>query len=300
MNTFNEQDNADQLGDRSLYIGGSDVGSIMNVNPWKSYRQLLSDKINKVTIEPNYLMQRGSFLEPLIRKSFEKEFDCHVLSGKLTYTHPKYPFMQFHDDGQVNDNLVEFKSTGFSSFKKYKREGCPLMYQYQLQHGLNILGLDLALIYFQEPTNGDTILVEIPRDQAIIDRIETECVKFWGLKESGVIPEWVTDETKVIKPEKQDDANYTLEFHELAGRYSSVKKQLTHYQAQEKELGNQIKGIMQSTERMGFNGGYFTYRYSEGKKTFDKKLCFKENPDMVKYEKTGEAYRTFKAQFDAE
>ena len=72
--------------DRERYIGGSDIGVIMNLSPFKSRFDLLLEKAGykENDFEGNVYTEYGNALEPKIREYINKGKDTHFIEGKHT------------------------------------------------------------------------------------------------------------------------------------------------------------------------------------------------------------------------
>ena len=102
---------------RSKGIGGTDIGCIVGVNPWKSIMDLYLEKVGITEPqEMNEAMELGLEMEPILRKRYEKKTGHEVWTpspGELPFTHPLYDWYKGSPDdlvGLTNENGRE--STG--------------------------------------------------------------------------------------------------------------------------------------------------------------------------------------------
>ena len=72
----------DWLKVRQKGIGGSDISSVCNINPWHSSLALYYDKVTEITEvdEGNVSIEIGTALEPLGRAKFEKWINKNFLN----------------------------------------------------------------------------------------------------------------------------------------------------------------------------------------------------------------------------
>ena len=139
-----------RLGDRSQYIGASEVGSCL--------RRVVSSKLFP---EP---FDQASMGRMLAGKAMENEVVQLVriaLNGRLRNTgrvqlelkHPTLPF-HAHPDGRITggfdgldgDGVLEVKTASASTFKRYQSDGLPNQYVDQVQAQMGLSGLLWAMV----------------------------------------------------------------------------------------------------------------------------------------------------------
>ena len=94
----------DPAKDRHKFIGGSDAGTIMNVNPWKSQYELWLEKTGQ--LEPDDISDKlqvwfGTEEEEIVAKRFCLETGKSVRRSNMTYLCKEYPFLAGHVDRMV-------------------------------------------------------------------------------------------------------------------------------------------------------------------------------------------------------
>jgi len=152
---------------RQTKIGASDAPAIMGVSPWTTPFQLWEQKLGLREVEMNGAMQRGLDLEEEARFAFE------ALKGTMVFPcvlfHPEIDFMIASMDGLCLEGktAVEIKCPGQIDHATAKEGKIPEKYYPQLQHQLEVSGLDK--IYYFSYTKDDERLIEVKRDQDYID-----------------------------------------------------------------------------------------------------------------------------------
>ena len=177
-------------------IGGSDVATILGLNPYKSLFTLWLEKTGQ--IEPpvlnNEYIEWGNILEPVIREKFAKETGFEVEENHWVMLHDQHDFMVANVDGEVTDpqfagkkGVLEIKTAG-ERMRDQWENGPPNHYMLQLQHYLAVL--DYSYGYVAVLIGGNTFkyyLVE--RDDYVIDNIIQAEAEFMEMVENEVAPE---------------------------------------------------------------------------------------------------------------
>lgn len=203
-----EQDEQAWLDFREGGIGGSEIGTIMGVNPWKSAIELFYQKSGAFSAKTDYNtpMFMGNILEPIVADLFEfwddggnlihnyvsglrqrklYEVDGYVLNSD-------YPNMFFSPDRLIADKpvkrmsnlihkniegIVEIKTISNWSAKQWEG-GMPPSYYLQLQTYL--MGLDVEEGYLVSLKDGrDLDVLYIERNREVGDMIFNEVQEFW-------------------------------------------------------------------------------------------------------------------------
>jgi len=170
-----------RLGDRTHYIGASEIGSCL--------RRVVSSKLNP---EP---FDQASMGRMLAGKAMENEVVQLVrvaLNGRLRNTgrvqldlhHPTLPF-HAHPDGRIiggfdgldGDGILEVKTASASTFKRFQSDGLPQIYHDQAQAQMGLSGLKWALLVLVSRENlAEMTTFTIRFDQEHYGRLETRAV----------------------------------------------------------------------------------------------------------------------------
>jgi len=193
---------------RSGGLGGSEIGTLMGVNPWKSAIELFYQKVGlfESKVDYNTPMFMGNILEPVVADLFEYWDDgdnliTNHVSGirqrklyeiKGYVLNDDYPNLFFSPDRLVSDkpvqrkdklmhknieSIVEIKTISNWSAKQWQG-GVPPSYYLQIQTYL--MGLDIEEGYLVSLKDGrDLDVVYIERNREVGDLIWTTFQDFW-------------------------------------------------------------------------------------------------------------------------
>ncbi|GAB3065468.1 YqaJ viral recombinase family protein [Salinicoccus sesuvii] len=181
------------LKERQKGLGGSDAGTILGVNKWKSKTQLFFEKVDPEMIQEvdNEFIYWGNTLENIVAEEFARRTGKRVRRDNRMLRHPEHDFMIANLDRVVvgEKALLECKTT--SQFNKDQWEGddIPAQYLCQVQHYMAVTGYEKA--YIAVLLGGNTFIwKEIKRDEELIDIIIQSEKDFWENNvKAGVIPE---------------------------------------------------------------------------------------------------------------
>lgn len=117
---------------RNEYIGSSDISTIVGLNPFQTKLQLYEAKINNVQKEDTESMLWGRLLEPIIIKEYCTRKELGGYREQIFAVHRDYDFIAGTADALTRPSLIECKTTGEFSHKKWK-EQLPEYIQIQCQ-----------------------------------------------------------------------------------------------------------------------------------------------------------------------
>lgn len=162
-------------------IGGSDIGSILGVNPYKSKLDVYNDKKGLSSQQPqNAAMQRGTDLEDEVLQEM-REWSTFNYQSDVCGEHDEFDFIKFSFDGYDLDNreLLEIKVPTARNFDRYLREDIPLYYQYQVQWGIKTCEGSKAILSAKSPERNLTHPIRIYRDEKMVNEAVEAARQFW-------------------------------------------------------------------------------------------------------------------------
>ena len=154
LGTF--EPNSDEWHQAREGIGGSDIGSVMNKNPWKSAYRLWAEKTGQLSdeVEPSMPMKLGTAFEAPIRELFREQNEGWLTVHETgTWQSVANPILKANPDGIIEWadgklGVLEIKFT-----RQYWDE-LPEHYNLQVQHYLQVLGLEpVSYTHLTLPTN---------------------------------------------------------------------------------------------------------------------------------------------------
>ncbi len=168
---------------RSKGLGGSDIGSVLGLNHWKSPFQLWAEKTGQV--EPDDISDHipiivGNELEETVARLFERESGLKVQRDNKTHYHKDYPFLLANIDRKIigQKALLECKTTSVFNKDEWTEDEVPVSYLLQVQHYLNVLDYDVAYIAVLIG-NTNFVYKKIKRDDELIEIYQAKAVNFW-------------------------------------------------------------------------------------------------------------------------
>lgn len=208
-------------------VGASDSSAILGIGFLTPY-QLWEQKLGLTTTEINYAMSEGVRLEPIARVNLEQHFGFALDAPVYQHDHIDYMIASLDAYNEKERCLIEIKC-GSGSYAKAESGTIPDYYYSQMQHQLEVMGLDKMHYYC---FNGEAgILIEVYRDTPYIRSLLEAEEKFYDCM-SNFIPPALTDKDYVkIMTDEAYTASRKLEL---------VKEQIEALTEQEKTLRDQI------------------------------------------------------------
>ncbi len=254
---------------RNKGIGGSDIGSIFGLNPYKSAVELWLEKTGKIS-KPNItdLSDRENFSEPaywgqaeeeLVAKRFMEETGLKVRRNNFILQHRAFPFMVANIDREGRDEegkrfVLECKTANEFAGKEWEGDKIPMSYELQTLYYVLIGEYDYGYIACKIG-NRKFVYKKVEMDEFTEKTITEKCQWFWDLVESNTMPP--VDSSEAC-------SNILAEMYPVASIDTSIEinseldqelNNLSEYESQVKELEsaitlikNKIKEYMQDNE----------------------------------------------------
>jgi putative phage-type endonuclease len=143
-----EQGSAEWHEARAYSLGGSELGTVLGLNPWESAYALWAKKTGKIENPPltNWAVRFGQAFEEPILKLWAEEHPEYEVFTTGTYTHCDYEWLHANPDAiakhrETGELLVVEVKTARTSF-----ETLPLHYEAQVRHYQYVLGIEQAVV----------------------------------------------------------------------------------------------------------------------------------------------------------
>lgn len=182
-----KQKSPEWLAWRSQGITATDASIILGKSPYKTPWRLWAEKTgyaNPEDLSKNPNVQRGVELEDQARKVVEEEMGDILLPVCIEENDGS--IFRASLDGITSDGRpVELKCPSQKVWDEVVEQGensAPYrLYAIQVQYQILVSGAgEGLLVFFRE---GEKIEFVIKRDEALIDQLRTECIKFWEMVE---------------------------------------------------------------------------------------------------------------------
>ncbi len=301
-----EKDHEKWLKIRNAGIGGSDAGTIMGLNPYRSRLSLWMEKTGKQEppdLSDKEAVQWGIRNEPTIATWFA-ETTGKKLRKCGTMQSIEYPWLLANVDRMVDkENAgLEIKTAGVKQAYRWEGEEVPNEYYCQCQHYMMVTGCEKWYIAVLIGGN-KSIYKEIPRNEKFIEEMFIREAAFWTLVEEDVMPE--VDGSKDTKealgnlyPQALDDTEIELEstekVEEIFKDYADYKKLIKDYTFLATECENKIKAMMGENKRAVIGEHKVSWINVAGRTGLDTDKLKEEEPEIyAKYKKVGKPSRKF-------
>lgn len=186
------QDRAEFHALRKEGIGGSDVAAILGLDRYRTPEQVWLEKTGQVqpidAMTPD--QERGITFEHIAAEKFTKATGIRLHRAPGRFKHPRLPFMLANVDFMVEGRpiLVEVKCPSLGMYSRIKREGLPDSWRLQMQHYMEVLAFDHAIIVIFCADRMELVHFTVERDQVLIDHMIEKETEFWILVQTMTPP----------------------------------------------------------------------------------------------------------------
>jgi len=265
-------------------IGSSDAPIIMGVSPYQTPYQLWENKTLGKEVKSTWSMERGKQLEESARQCFEKKMGVFVRPA--CFDSKTHSFMTASVDGIDLDQkvLVEIKCLGKENHALAKKGKVPEHYMPQLQHQLEVLGLN-GMYYFSFDGQ-DGVIVEVARDDKYVSELVKKEGNFWECLNSMTAPELTTRDYADLDPAAEI----------LVKEWLTLSEAIKSHEKEEKRLREELLKLSEDRNVKGF-GLMITKSICKGAVDYDS-IPELMGVDREKYRKAPTKRFTFRIQLD--
>lgn len=302
--------NHDFTQDRSKYIGGSDIGAILGLSPFKSPLAVWMEKTGKEVKPVDSLPLRfGSFVEEFVANEYAKATGFPLRHDESIYIHPDHSFMSAHIDRFVHSDgldqpatkILECKTANLFSRGEWGEPGSdqvPMSYLCQYVWYMAITEIektDLAVLL----GNADFRIYSIHRDRELENLVLEKAHHFWHEHVLKDIPPPVqsTEDCQLLF--QRGDPSKTLEANPetlaLLARLQKLSQQGNACEEKITTLKTQIMAQMQDAEVLAHQGQVLaTWKAPKPSYRLDaKRLEVEERAIYEKYKVASQVSRRF-------
>ena len=251
-------DHDEWLAIRKQYIGGSDAGAIIGLNPYSSPFAVWAEKTGNVQpFAGNTITKVGSYLEELVAEMFEDEHVCRVRRCNFTLVNDKYPWACANIDREVvgEDAILECKTTNsYVAVKKFRQGEYPEQWYAQMTHYLGVTGRSRAYLAVLSECR-DFRIFTLERDEAEIEALMKAEEDFWeNYVLTGKTPpvDGADATSDAIKEMFRYDSGDTADLSSLGGLFQQRAEIMKHEKGLKEardDIDNQIKVLMGSASK---------------------------------------------------
>ena len=155
-----------------IALGGSDVSTVLGVNPWKTPLELWMEKKGLLFPDDSENAEQkemGNLLEPIIAHWYGKKTGNTVVEDFNLYQHAKYPWALANLDYRAIKNKVmgglECKSTSYHKAADWADDMVPIYYDLQCRFYMGVMDLpwwDISCLWGNNPST-DLAIRELER-----------------------------------------------------------------------------------------------------------------------------------------
>jgi len=181
---------AEQLEERRKGVGGSDVGALLGLDPYRTIWDVWESKVlPPKPQEDNADTLRGKLGEPVAAAEYARRYGVEVVPAPEGMVHPELAIMRGNPDRLIvtpeGPIPLEIKCPRIAKFYEMKEGGLSEPYILQLQHYMAVGGWERGVFAIWCGEYSDLYAFEMARDEDIVRYlVETER-RFW---EEYVIP----------------------------------------------------------------------------------------------------------------
>ncbi len=293
------------LKERKTYIGGSDLGSIVGVNKYKSaldvYLDKTGDSIEEITNEKCYW---GNRLESVVADEYAKRTGNQVVEPIGLIRHSKYPFIACNIDRFVNggEYILECKTAGLMMAKEWGEVGTneiPDSYKCQVAYYAAITDVpkvDIAVLIGGQEFRIYTYI----RDRDLENKLIQVAVNFWNnhvLTKTPPEPCNSIDFLNLYQESNGLEIKADDKLIENIYQLKSLKEQENDIKNKVSGLQDYIKQYMKDNEVLVDDSGhvFVTWKTGKARQTLDAKKLQQEHKAIYQqYLYEGKAPRTFR------
>ncbi|MBO8169318.1 MAG: YqaJ viral recombinase family protein [Thermoanaerobacteraceae bacterium] len=288
-------------------IGGSDIGAICGVNPWKSPVAVYLEKVGEVKEdrEDNEAMHFGRVLEDVIAKEFSRRTGYKVQRRNAILQHPKVEWalanidrLILAKDSDDGNGILEIKTANEYARGDWEEGKIPDQYLLQLQWYLFVTGLKWG--YFATLVGGNKFYhYRVERDDEIIEYLVKICGDFWKMVQDRTPPEMdgsqsSTEVLKFLYPESKPESIIELPptAEELIAEYEAAAADEKAAKERKEAAANKIKALMGENETAWAGDRKVSWKTVVSNR-FDSKRFKKDYPELYEMYAKQSQYRRF-------
>lgn len=292
----------DWLALRRRGIGGSDIGVVLGLNPWKSPIALWQEKRGEVAEqEANERMVWGTRAEDMIADGYAQDYGARVQRVNAVLAHRNEPLFLANVDRLIIDpikgnGVLEVKNIGEYSGKAWDGDRVPDHYMMQLQWYLHVTGLTWGV--FAALVGGQRLIVrEVAYDGELMAIAAERALEFWRMVLAGEMPEPASgdgDALAAIYPRSNgEEIVLDPDISALIEQRMQCAESIKDLEEDLDGMDAKIKAALGENE-VGLGESYRVTWRSQTRTTIDTKALRAAHPDIAEKFMRESTTRTFK------
>lgn len=248
--------NGDPSANRTEFIGGSDIGTILGLNPWKSAYTLWAEKSGRIEAEDISDIEAvwwGTNMEELVAKRFTMKTGKKVKKTTYEFSCKEYPFLVAHVDrlGVGEKFVLECKTTSSRNRTNYNEGEIPPYHYAQVQFYLMLTGYKVG--YLATKRDSDFYVTKIDRNEEFIEEIKESAIAFWQMVQDGIEPdiddsESTADTINQMYPESIQAVMDLSDYRQTIESRIAVATQIRSLESIKRQCDSVLKSVMQDCE----------------------------------------------------
>ena len=246
----------DPSADRDKFIGGSDIGAILGLNPWKSAYTLWAEKSGRIEVEDisdKEAVWWGTNMEELVAKRFCMKTGKKVKKTTYEFSCKEYPFLVAHVDrlGVGEKFVLECKTTSARNRMNYNAGEVPPMHYAQVQFYLMLTGYKEG--YLATKRDSDFYITKIDRNDEFIEEMLESAIAFWQMVQDGTEPDIDDSEStertiNQMYPESIQDVMDLSDYRQTIESRVQIAYQIRSLESIKRQCDSVIKSAMEDCE----------------------------------------------------
>ncbi len=304
LHTLSRHYNGDPSADRDKFIGGSDAGTILGLNPYKSAYTLWLEKTGQIEV-PDISDQEqvwwGNYDEEGVAQRFTIKSGIKVHRSNQTFYLKEYPFIAAHVDRLVvgDHSGLECKTTSAWNKTEFDEGDIPPYHYAQCQHYMLVYGAS-HWYYAVKRNNNQFYFMDIQRDDDFIAKLLAAEIAFWKCIQDRVPPTVDGSEStsNAINRRYADGKDTSIaisdDIMDKLNDISQCDDMIAEYTKLRNEKVNAVKLWMGTNERAEGKGYILNWKAPKPSMTIDNKALKKDMPEVYeKYAKPRAVSRRF-------
>lgn len=167
------------LGDRTTYLGATDMGALIGVDPYKTALDVWRRVVEGYDPPAGEAAEIGLALEPVICDLYERRHGARLVR-RNEYRHPEHDWLRVHPDRLVvgEDAVMDAKASMFATgYGEPETDQVPPSVRCQMVTLCGVMSKARAYVAVFRGTRGIERYV-VPADPALYDALVAEAVRF--------------------------------------------------------------------------------------------------------------------------